>query len=64
MAAGEALREGMEIMVRCRVGRVYDPPNPALVTLIVGRRTLRAIPTVLAYVDDLDFVPVEAPPPR
>jgi hypothetical protein len=63
MAAARDLREGIEIWVRCRVGRIYDPPNPALVTLTVGRRTLRASPDTLVYADDLDWQPAEQPQP-
>ena len=59
MAAGGELREGMEIMVRCRVGRIYDPPNPGLVTVFAGRRTFRAAASMLVYLDDLDWIPAE-----
>ncbi len=55
MGAGEELREGMEIMVRVRVGKVYDPPNPAVVTLVLSPRC----PKILAHSDDIAWLPLD-----
>ncbi len=63
MAGAEELREGMDIMVRCRVGKVYWPPAPALVTLIPARRSLRALPSVLVYADDIEWWSLQDAPP-
>jgi hypothetical protein len=65
MASGAELREGIEILVRCRVGKVYDPPNPALLMLIVGGQPLmRPTANVLVYADDLDWQPAPAANPK
>lgn len=62
-AAATELREGMEIMVRCRVGKVYGPPpSPTLVTLIPARRSLRSLPNVLVYGDDVEWWPLQDAP--
>lgn len=56
--AGDSLHEGMEIMVRCRIGKVYEPPG--LVALSIAP----SCPLVLAQRNEIEWWPLEEAPCR
>lgn len=66
--ASAPLQKGMYIWVLCRVGDVYDPPRPSLVTLKPTGRHIRSgfafLPSMVAYAAEIVWKPVCEPAPE